>query len=154
MPRSCTSRLAWLSQTLIAMASGRINQNYLLFFLSKYTLVLVNVLNKTTCKTLKESAVISMNVRIATIPTSEPTTACPPIREHRFAFSSPLKQPYYIRIKRIYTLRTAKETRGFVSAVTPKFALLCEATLLDSKSYKTFEPTTAEITQPILTNKP
>ena len=27
MPRSFTSRLAWLSQTLIAIASGRINQN-------------------------------------------------------------------------------------------------------------------------------
>ena len=26
-PRSCTSRLAWLSQTPIAVASGRINQN-------------------------------------------------------------------------------------------------------------------------------
>ena len=27
MPRSCTSRLAWLNRTPIAVASGRINQN-------------------------------------------------------------------------------------------------------------------------------
>lgn len=31
MPRAEPSRLAWLSQTLIAMASGRINQNYYIF---------------------------------------------------------------------------------------------------------------------------
>lgn len=96
MPRSYTSRLAWLSQTLIAMASGRINQNYyyiiLLTRLSRisdklddlsltHTYFMNNDISKqrdvhkilVRLCTCLESAVISMNVRIATIPTSEQT---------------------------------------------------------------------------------
>ena len=95
MPRSYTSRLAWLSQTLIAMASGRINQNYYYYITWHYTyqagklddlpIRTLLIINHDSVKqngvhkkhvrlcTCLESAVISMNVRIATIPTSEQT---------------------------------------------------------------------------------
>ena len=97
MPRSYTSRLAWLSQTLIAMASGRINQNYYYFIilmrssrisdkLDDLSLTHTYFMNNDSYHKQKdvhkilvrlctclESAVISMNVRIATIPTSEQT---------------------------------------------------------------------------------
>ena len=59
------------------------------------------------------------------------------IHYHRFAFRSPLKQPYYIRIQRIYTLRTVRDFTGFSSRNTPEFGLHCEVTLFVLRSYKT-----------------
>ena len=70
-PRSCTSRLAWLSQTPIAVASGRINQNF------------------TISRTLYHLKYWQMqtDIHITSIPTSEPIL-------HRSAFvDSPLKRP-------------------------------------------------------------
>ena len=45
----------------------------------------------------------------------------PPYLGRRFAFSSPLKQPYYIRIMRIYTLREdAQNTKICAQFVFPR----------------------------------
>ena len=134
MPRAEPSRLAWLSQTLIAMASGRINQNYYLFFLEIHTCFVVNVLTKPGVKRKgisghfnecphRHNTNVRTNYRV--------------IHHHRFAFRSPLKQPYYIRIQRIYTLRTIRDFTGVSSRNTPRFGLHCEVTLFVLRSYKT-----------------
>ncbi|HJK36996.1 MAG TPA: hypothetical protein O0X35_04640, partial [Methanocorpusculum sp.] len=73
------------------------------------------------------------------------------IHHHRFAFRSPLKQPYYIRIKRIYTLRTVGDFTGFSSRNTPGFGLHCEVTLFVLNGYKT---TGTIVTQPTAVRTP
>ena len=47
------------------------------------------------------------------------------------------KQPYYIRIQRIYTLRIIRDFTGFSSQNTPRSGLHCEVTLFVLNSYKT-----------------
>ena len=65
MPRSCTSRLAWLNRTPIAVASGRINQNYNLY----------NV--RTLCLNCFKELAVTKQISALPVSTSEPTPVKP-----------------------------------------------------------------------------
>ena len=83
-----------------------------------------------------------MNVRIATIPTSEPTTACFPYQGNTGSRSVLHLNSLITYALSVFILfEPVEATHGFASGVAPQFALLCEVTLIDSKSYKPFEPT-------------
>jgi hypothetical protein len=67
MPRSYTSRLAWLNRTLIAVASGRINQNSKL-----YTCTHTKYLNL-----IFEELAVTKQISALPVSTSEPTPVKP-----------------------------------------------------------------------------
>ena len=89
MPRSYTSRLAWLNRTLIAVASGRINQNSKL-----YTCTHTKYLNL-----IFEELAVTKQISALPVSTSEPT----PVKPGRVG--SPSKKILVI-VRRVFHLNT------------------------------------------------